>query len=55
MKPPEQTIIGGARKTLPTRSARKLSKANPSPKKKVRENRVTPEQEQEWVKIFDQK
>ena len=50
-------MIGGARKTLPTRRARKVSKVDRSggPKKTREKSGVTREQEQEWVKIFEQK
>jgi hypothetical protein len=49
-------MIGGARKTLPTRRARKVSRPNRSGARQTRaKNVITREQEQEWVKIFGQK
>jgi hypothetical protein len=57
MKQPDDSPIGGARKTLPTRKAHKIPRtARPGLVKKAdRKNISYKETEREWVKIFDEK
>lgn len=53
MKQPDEPAIGGARKTLPTRKARKVTSARPA--RKPKKNILDKDVEQELVKVFGEK
>ena len=55
MKQPDEPAIGGARKTLPTRKARKVNSVRPARKPSRKKNILDKNVEQELVKVFGEK
>lgn len=60
MKQPDDTIIGGSRKTLPTRKTRTVQKAAPSAGKKRnptqrKKNILDKDVEKELVRVFGER
>jgi hypothetical protein len=55
MKQPDEPVIGGARKSLPTRKARKVNSTRPVKKSERKQNILDKNVEQELVKAFGEK
>jgi hypothetical protein len=58
MKQPDHSAIGGARKSLPTRKARKVQKPSgkkPAARKRTTNNILDKDVEAELVRVFGQK